>query len=82
MIEYFTTIPSTHRTLILAIGLVICWALEGAIPLFKFQYNKFKHAGTNLFFTLTTVLINLLFATILLLSAEWTVQNMMNYLIK
>ncbi len=75
MIEYFTTIPLTHRTLILAVGLVICWALEGAIPLFKFQYNKFKHAGTNLFFTLTTVLINLLFAAILLLSAEWTVQN-------
>ncbi|MDA0986066.1 MAG: sterol desaturase family protein [Bacteroidetes bacterium] len=75
MIEYFTTIPSSHRTIILAFSLVFCWALEGAIPLFNFQYNKYKHASVNLFFTLTTILINLTFATILLLAAEWTVQN-------
>lgn len=74
-ITYFENIPPEHRALILAGGLTLFWILEGAIPLFKFKYNKWKHAIPNLFFTLTTVVINFALATFLLKTAEWTEVN-------
>lgn len=75
LITYFENIPSQHRALILAGGLTLFWILEGAVPLFKFKYNKWKHAFPNLFFTLTTVVINFALATFLLKTAEWTQVN-------
>lgn len=75
LITYFENIPSQHRALILAGGLTLFWILEGAVPLFKFKYNKWKHAFPNLFFTLTTVIINFALATFLLKTAEWTQVN-------
>lgn len=74
-ITYFENIPPEHRALILAGGLTLFWILEGAVPLFKFKYNKWKHAIPNLFFTLTTVVINFALATFLLKTAEWTEVN-------
>lgn len=75
IIQYFEDIPSHHRALILAGGLTIFWLIEGAVPLFKFKYNKWKHAIPNLLFTLTTIVINFALATFLLKTAEWTVAN-------
>ena len=66
IIDYFETIPSSHRSLILVSGLTLFWVLEGSIPLFKFNYKKWRHALPNLFFTLTTVIINFLLAFLLL----------------
>ena len=56
IIEYFETIPSSHRTLLLISGLSFFWILENNVSLFRFKYNKWKHAIPNLFFTLTTTL--------------------------
>jgi len=50
IINYFQTIPSLHRALILAGGITFFWLLESGIPLFRFGYNKWKHAGVNFFF--------------------------------
>jgi sterol desaturase/sphingolipid hydroxylase (fatty acid hydroxylase superfamily) len=52
-------------------GITFFWLLEGAFPLFKFNYKKWKHAFPNLFFTMTTVLINLSLAVLLLKTADW-----------
>ena len=52
LIQYFETIPSLHRSLILVGGLTFFWVLEGALPLFKFGYNKWKHALSELVFHL------------------------------
>jgi hypothetical protein len=52
IIHYFESIPSLHRALILAGGIAIFWLIESAIPFFKFQYNKWQHAGINIFFTI------------------------------
>jgi len=60
ILNYFETIPSAHRSLILVGGLTIFWLLEGATPLFKFNYKKWQHAVPNFFLTFTTVLINFL----------------------
>lgn len=75
LINYFDTIPSSHRALILAGGITFFWIVEGGIPLFRFGYNKLKHSGINLFFTLTTIIINFLFATVIVQASDWTVLN-------
>lgn len=74
-ITYFETIPSHHRALILAGGLTFFWILEGAVPLFKFKYNKWRHAFPNLFFTFTTIVINFALAFLLLKTADWVTVN-------
>lgn len=51
------------------------WLLEGILPLFKFNYKKWQHAGPNIFFTLTTVVINFGLAFILLKTADWVKMN-------
>jgi len=72
---YFSTIPSSHRSLILVGGITVFWLIENAFPLFKFSYKKWNHAGINFFFTLTTIVINFVLAFILLHTANWTIQN-------
>lgn len=75
IIEYFKTIPKEHRSAILVGGIAFFWLLESAVPLFKFKYKKWKHAFPNLFFTMTTVLINLSLAFLLLKSSYWVEAN-------
>ena len=75
IITYFETIPSLHRSIILVGGLTFFWLLESGLPLFKFKYKKWKHAIPNLFFTLTTIIINFGLAWILLRTAEWVKVN-------
>jgi len=75
MINYFETIPSLHRSLILVGGITFFWLLEGVLPLYRFNYKKWKHAIPNLFFTLTTILINFGLAFLLLNSADWVKAN-------
>lgn len=75
IVQYFETIPSSHRSAILVGGIAFFWMVESAVPLFRFSYNKVKHAGINIFFTLTTIVINFLMAFILLKSADWAVAN-------
>ena len=36
------------RTVLLVVGLVIFWVIEGAVPLFSFQYRRVRHAALNL----------------------------------
>lgn len=80
IISYFDNIPSLHRSLILIGGISLFWFLEGFIPLFKFNYKKWLHAIPNIFFTLTTVLINFFLAFILLKTSDWTIHNNFGFL--
>lgn len=73
--NYFETIPSFDRSLIIVGGITFFWLLEGALPLFKFNYKKWKHAFPNLFFTATTVVINFALAFLLLKTADWVQTN-------
>lgn len=75
LINYFENIPSLHRTIILVGGLTFFWLLEGAVPLFKFKYKKWKHAVPNIFFTFTTIVINFGLAFLLLNTADWVKVN-------
>ncbi len=69
---YFSTIPSSHRALILAGGIAFFWMVESAKPLFSFEYRKWHHAGINIFFTVTTIVVNFAMAFMLLMAAQFT----------
>lgn len=75
IISYFSTIPSSHRSLILVSGITFFWLIENSFPLFKFNYKKWNHAGINFFLTLTTIIINFVLAFILLKTADWTIKH-------
>ncbi|MFV0248348.1 MAG: sterol desaturase family protein [Tenacibaculum sp.] len=75
LVNYFETIPSSQRSIILVAGISFFWLLESAIPLFKFKYNKWKHAFPNLFFTGTTIVVNFALAFLLLRTSDWVVAN-------
>lgn len=75
IINYFADIPSSHRTLIIVVGLTLFSLIESALPLMELTYNRWKHAKVNLFFTLTTILVNFVLAFILVMSSEWAVTN-------
>lgn len=75
IIAYFSTIPSSHRAMILAGGIAFFWLLESVKPLFGFQYKKWQHAGINIFFTLTTIVVNFVMAFLLLRTADWAAKN-------
>ncbi len=75
LLQYFETIPSSHRSILLVGGIAFFWLIEYAAPLFKFKYQKFKHAWPNIFFTLTTIIVNFFLAFILLKTSDWTITN-------
>ena len=65
IVDYFSDMPTTHRSFLIVGGLAIFLLLERAAPFFRKEYAKWKHAGLNIFFTLTTILVNLSMAFIL-----------------
>lgn len=75
IIIYLENIPSLHRSLLLVGGISFFWFLEGLFPLFEFNYKKWRHALPNFFFTMTTILINLSMAFLLLKTSDWSVNN-------
>lgn len=72
IIAYFSTITSSHRSLILVGGITLFWVIENTFPLFRMQYRKWHHAGINIFFTITTIIVNFILAFILIKTAGWT----------
>lgn len=75
LVDYFQNIPSAHRAALLAGGIAFFWLVESAAPLFRWQYDKWSHAAINIFFTVTTVVVNFLLAFLLLQGSAWAVAN-------
>lgn len=75
IVDFFEQISPVTRALILAGGLVLFWMLEGVIPLFRLRYRKLQHAGLNLFFTFTTVVVNFAFAVLIVAASKFAVDN-------
>ncbi|MDA1028590.1 MAG: sterol desaturase family protein [Bacteroidetes bacterium] len=70
-LQFFETIPPSYRTVLLASGLLIFWVWEGAVPLFKFSYRRYRHLGLNLVFTLTTLIVNFSLAFLIVKAADF-----------
>ena len=75
LVQYFETIPSLHRSIILVGGITFFWLLEGLMPMRSLGYKKWRHAWPNFFFTATSVLVNFFLAFLLLQTADWTQAN-------
>lgn len=75
IVNFFNDTPTTFRVGVLAGGILLFWILEGLIPLFKFQYRRVRHAGLNLFFTLTTAIVGFGLATALLAASDLVARN-------
>lgn len=73
--NYFETISSLHRTLILWGGLTLFYLLEYLVPLIRFNYKKLNHAGINIFFTLTTMVVNFLLAFLIERTTAFTASH-------
>jgi len=75
IIDYFGNISSAHRSAILIGGLTLFFLIENAAPLFDKKHNKWAHSGLNIFFTFTTILVNFVMAFLLVMTADWVVEN-------
>ncbi len=75
LIDFFTEVPKWFRASIIVGGLVGFWLLEGVVPLYRFQYDRWRHAGVNLLFTLSTVIIAFAMAGLLLWASDTVAEN-------
>lgn len=60
-ISFFENLSSGQKLGWIFVCLLLSWVLEGAAPLVSLPYRKWRHAGVNLIFLGTSVLINTLF---------------------
>lgn len=74
LVDYFQTLDQrpVERMFFLVGGMLLLWAIEGAIPFISLQYkkNKWRHASVNLSFTLLHLLIHTGFAFFIVLIAD------------
>ena len=70
--QFFEAPPISVRAGVLIGGLMFFWILEGIVPLFRFSYQKGKHAALNIVFTLIAMVIGFAMAFILLAAADFT----------
>lgn len=75
IVDYFSSMPTSHRSILLVAGLVFFFTLEAIIPLFERTYEVGKHAMSNLFFTVTTAVVNLPFAFLLVGASDWVIDH-------
>jgi sterol desaturase/sphingolipid hydroxylase (fatty acid hydroxylase superfamily) len=74
IIDHFETLEHrpVERLILLVAGMLLLWAIEGAIPFISLQYrkNKWRHASVNLSFTLIHLLIHTGFALFIVLLSD------------
>ena len=75
VLAFFESIESSTRSLFLVSGLALFLSLEAIIPLFKMDYNKLRHAGINLTFTLITLIVNLFGALLIAATVDFNLEN-------
>lgn len=80
LVEFFETIPSSYRTVLILAGLTVFLILEKGIPLYKFKYQKINHSILNLSLTVMTLLINLIGAGIIFRATEYNLVNQFGFI--
>lgn len=61
ILHYFEELSSVYKLAWIVLCLSITWILEFGIPFRRTDYNKWSHAGRNLVFLSTSILINVVF---------------------
>jgi sterol desaturase/sphingolipid hydroxylase (fatty acid hydroxylase superfamily) len=79
IINHFQTLEQRpfERMAILVGGLLLFWAIEGAIPLLTMHYkkNKARHAAVNLGFTVIHLIIHTALAVLIVMLADWCAKE-------
>ena len=74
-LNFFETMPAWQKLVWIFACLSFNWIIEGAAPLFSFNYKKWKHAGVNLVFLSCSLVINVLFGLATVGVFAWTSAN-------
>jgi len=74
-LAFFNEPPVTFRAGILIGGLMLFWIIEGTIPLFSNSYQRGRHAGLNIAFTVIAMILGFAMASLILLASDFTVEN-------
>ena len=75
ILDFFAELPNHYKLLWVLICLCISWLLEFAVPLVQLNYKKWRHAGVNLIFFSTSLIINVLFGVATVGIFLWTSQQ-------
>lgn len=79
IVDHFQTLDQRpiERLAILVGGLLIFWAIEGAIPLFQLEYkkNKLRHAAPNFGFTVLHLIIHTILAIFIVKLSDWCLHS-------
>ncbi len=75
LIQYFDQLPKSYRMIWVFACLSLGWMAEFLFPRVSLSYKKWKHAGSNLAFLITTLVVNLLFSAAIVRVVSWTSQN-------
>jgi len=75
ILQFFAELPNHYKLLWVLICLSVSWLLEFAVPLIQLDYRKWRHAGVNLIFFSTSLVINILFGIATVGIFFWTSQH-------
>lgn len=79
-LSFVENLSSLEKLAWILICLFGSWILEGAIPLIQLNYEKWKHAGRNMIFLSTSIVINVIFGLLTLGIFVWTDANQIGFL--
>ena len=70
LIAYFTTIPDSHRIMMLTGSIFLFWNIENILPV-TFNYKKWKHAGVNVLFIFPAAIVQAVLGWALVKTLDW-----------
>jgi len=72
---FFERMSDLQKVVWVMVCLGISWLLEGSFPLLQLPYRKWRHAGVNSAFLLTSLLINIAFGVASVAAVAWTASS-------
>jgi len=72
---FFEQMPDWQKVVWVMACLGISWLLEGSFPLLSLPYRKWRHAGVNGAFLVTSLLINVAFGVASVAVVAWTASS-------
>jgi len=74
-IYFWDHISNVQRLVILMGGMLFFWIVETLFPLIHFSYKRYKHAGVNLVFLATSMVLNLILGFFTIKACLWVTEH-------
>jgi sterol desaturase/sphingolipid hydroxylase (fatty acid hydroxylase superfamily) len=75
LLLFFEQMPAWQKVVWVMACLGVSWLLEGSFPLLRLPYRKWRHAGVNSAFLLTSLAINAAFGVASVAAVGWTTHS-------